>query len=133
MNMEYEKIFISNFIKKNKRARIEYELLNIKKRRNAIGRFCHTSKEYIENSKIIYEGNKITISELKKFVIKYTQEKKCYLISWNLDIDGSFMDPESALNVIIGAGMPSIMVFKNLIIIETEQEQGAAIKYVLLS
>lgn len=57
----------------------------------------------------------------------------CYLISWNSDIDGIFLDKESALNEIIGYGMASIMVFKNLILIETEQEQGSAIKYVLFS
>lgn len=62
MNIEYEKIFI-NLLKK--RTRLEYELSNIRKRKNAIGRFCHTTREYIEASWIICEGNKISIGGLK--------------------------------------------------------------------
>lgn len=133
MIIEYEKSFLSKFIKKNKRPRLEYELLNLKKRKNAIGRFCHTSKDYVEVSKIIYEGNKITISSLNNLIKKYTQEKNCYLISWYTEIDGILIDLNKALEITIGAGMPSILIFKNLVVIETEQEQGAAIKYVLFS
>lgn len=133
MNSEYEKIFVNKFISKNKRSRIEYELSNSKKRKNAIGRFCHNSLNYLEESKIIFSGNSITVYELNALIKKYTQEKICYLISWDSDIDGVFLEREKALNEIIGAGMASIMVFKNLLVIETEQEQGGAIKYVLFS
>lgn len=133
MNSEYEKTFVDKFISKNKRARIEYELSHTKKRKNAIGRFCHDSLNYLEESKIIFSGNSITVHELNALIKKYTQEKSCYLISWDSDIDGGFLEREKALNKIIGAGMASIMVFKNLLVIETEQEQGAAIKYVLFS
>lgn len=133
MNSEYEKKFVTKFIIKNKRQRIEYELTNIKKRKNAISRFCHNSLSYIDESKIVYSGNSITIHELNKLMNEYTKEKQCYLISWNSDIDGDFLEREMALNAIIGGGMASIMVFENLIVIETEQELGAAIKYVLFS
>jgi len=133
LNNEYEKIFVDKFILKSKRPRIAYELTNTKKRKTAIGRFCHNSLDYIEESKIIFAGDSISIDELNNLIKKYTNAKECYLISWNSGIDGSFLDREIALNEIIGYGMASIMVFKNLIVIETEQEQGPAIKYVLLS
>lgn len=110
-----------------------YELSSTKKRKNAIGRFCHNSLNYLEESKIIFSGNSISIYELNTLIKKYTKEKNCYLISWDNGIDGIFLEREDALNEIIGAGMASIMVFTNLLVIETEQEQGAAIKYVLFS
>ena len=76
MNNEYEKNFISKFIKKNKRPRIEYELANINKRKNVLSRFCHNSLDYLEESKVIFSGNSITIQEINTLIKKYTQEKK---------------------------------------------------------
>ncbi len=133
MNSEYEESFVNKFILKNKRSRIAFELSNTKKRKDAIGKFCHNSLDYIQESKIVFTDSSITNVGLNDLIKKYTNEKMCYLISWNSEIDGTFLDKESALNEIIGYGMASIMVFKNLIVIKTEQEQGPAIKYVLFS
>ena len=60
-----------------------------------------------------------------------TADDKCYIISWNSGIDGNWLNAEEALKKIIGYGMPSIAIFNDLVIIETEQELGAATKYVL--
>ena len=131
MNNKFELEFINNYITKNKRERILYELTSKKKRKNAIGRFCHNTLEYIDKTKIVYEGNTISVYELENLIKKYTKDKEGYLISWDSDIDGSILPIENALNEVIGKGMASIVVFSNVILIETEQEQGAAIKYVL--
>lgn len=133
MNNEYEINFVNKFIVKNKRERILYELSSNKKRKNVIGRFCHDSLVYIDESKIVYKGNTISNSELESLVINYTFDKMCYVIAWNSDIDGRFLEREYAINEVIGNGMASIIVFENVIIIESEQEQGAATKYVLYS
>lgn len=42
------------------------------------------------------------------------------------------LDSKAALDTIIGNGMAAIMIWSNLVIIESEQEQGPAEKYVLL-
>ena len=131
MNNKFELEFINNYITKNKRERILYELASKKKRKNAIGRFCHNTSEYIDETKIVYKGNTISVYELENLIKKYTNDKEGYLISWDSDIDGSILSIENALNEVIGKGMASIVVFSNVILIETEQEQGAAIKYVL--
>lgn len=131
MNNKFELEFINNYITKNKRERILYELTSKKKRKNAIGRFCHNTLEYIDKTKIVYKGNTISVYELENLIKKYTKDKEGYLISWDSDIDGSILPIENALNEVIGKGMASIVVFSNVILIETEQEQGAAIKYVL--
>lgn len=60
---------------------------------------------------------------------KYTPEKRCYLISWNIDIDGKFLDKEEVLNKILEEGMALIVIFKNLVIIK--EEQGFSMKYIL--
>lgn len=56
----------------------------------------------------------------------------CYIISWNTDIDGQVLPISEALDIIIGYGMPSILITNTLILIETEQVQGPAEKYILM-
>lgn len=43
------------------------------------------------------------------------------------------MNCDEAIDCIIGNGMAAIMVFHNLAVIETEQEVGSAVKYILYS
>lgn len=124
-----EEDFVMTYIVKEKRERLLYELFSKKKRLSAIGRFCHTAIEYIDERKIFYCGEKISHKELLEFID--TADDKCYIISWNSDIDGNWLNAEEALKKIIGYGMPSIAIFNDLVIIETEQELGAATKYVL--
>lgn len=127
---QVEKNFVMTYIVKEKRERLLYELFNKKKRLSAIGRFCHTTMKYIDARKILYCGNKISQKELLELV---HADDKCYIISWKSDIDGNWLNAEEALMKIIGYGMPSIAIFNDLVIIETEQELGAAQKYVLRS
>ncbi len=128
-----EKRFIDNFIKKNKRERVLYELSNPRKRKDAIGRFCHNTLEMIDEKKIIYCGKHITIEELKKFINDSSKGEMCYVISWDEEFDGKSVKPSVALEHMISSGMAVVIIFTRLIIIKEEQEVGAPIKYVLFS
>ena len=131
MNNKFELEFVNNYITKGKRERLLYELTSKKKRKNAISRFCHNTLAYIDKNKVVYEGNTISVYELEKLIKKYSKNKEGYVISWESDIDGRILPIDNAINEVIGNGMASIVIFSNVILIETEQEQGAAIKYVL--
>lgn len=133
MNREYEENFINKFIVKSRRQRILYELSNKKKRTEGVWRFCHGTSELVIDSKIIYEGNSISNKEISLLIKKYTKEEQCYIISGDSDTDGKFMNCDEAIDCIIGNGMAAIMVFHNLAVIETEQEVGSAVKYILYS
>lgn len=52
MDKEKELLFVKNFIIKQKRERILYELASNKKRKNAISRFCHMASDYIDIKKL---------------------------------------------------------------------------------
>lgn len=130
MEKEIEDFFVRTYIMKNRQDRILHELCHEKKRVNALSHFCHSSNEYIKKSKIIYEGNDISISELQKH-IDSTKEKQCYVMSYDKTLDAKWFKKDEVLALIIGRGMPSIAVFKHLAIIETEQIQGPARKFVL--
>ena len=78
-----EKKFIDTYIVKSRKDRIFYELCNKKKRIHAIGRFCHTTVDYVKETCISYSGNKISREELLELIQKNNQNK-CYVISWAL-------------------------------------------------
>lgn len=131
MQEEIEKNFVNTYITKNKRERILFELLNSNKRVHAIGRFCHGSLKYLVESTIIYQGDKISTGEMLSMIKEHTKEKQCYVIAYNEYLDQQFMENQSALREVIGNGMAAVMIWDNIVIIETEQEQGPAMKYVL--
>lgn len=131
MNFDYEQFFIHYFIVKNKRERLQFELLNESKRERAISRFDHGAMKYLDERKIIYSGNDISWSDLKNLIEKNTDEQSCYVISFYEEIDRTMIKVKDLFDRVIGLGCASIMVFTNMAIIETEQVQGPAMKYVL--
>ncbi len=130
MNYEIEKEFVNNFIIKNRRERLLFELKSAKKRKNAIGRFCHTSLQYLDDSKILIKGKTVTEQEIKN-IVKKNIDKEWYLISWDENFDGETYEIEKALDIIINMGMASIMICGDYAIVIEEQENGAPNKYIL--
>ncbi|WP_167957545.1 hypothetical protein [Anaerosporobacter faecicola] len=133
MSLEYEEEFVEKFLTKNKRERLLFELSSTKKREHAIGHFCHNTLDYIDENKIVYMGNTLSNSELIKKLRSYSMKSLVYIISWNENLDGSLMEVDKAINEIEEEGMASIIMLGNAILIKTEQEQGAAVNYILYS
>ena len=57
MKYNAEEYFVNNYVIKEKRGRLLFEL-NGKKRRDGIGRFCHGADEILIGRKIILSGKK---------------------------------------------------------------------------
>lgn len=121
MNVNMEKKFVKEYIKKNKRDRIYYELSSAKKRKSAIGRFCHNAMDFIDERKVEYYGT--DLSRVKEIIDK-AYKKECYMISWDASVDGCMYKPFEAINIMNNMGMPSIVVFEDFCIIRTEQTSG---------
>ncbi|MCI8410508.1 MAG: hypothetical protein HFJ09_14755 [Lachnospiraceae bacterium] len=64
-------------------------------------------------------------------IYQNTNERKCYIVSFYKDIDQTMIKVEDLFYRVIGLGRVSIMIFTNMALIETEQIQGPAMKYVL--
>ena len=128
MDLKIEESFVNKYISKNKRNRIYHELSNTKKRRRAIGRFCHNAMECIDNQMIKYQGEDF---QYGMKLIRNFNDKECYLISWDDSIDGCLYEPLEAINKMDSIGMPSIAIFSNFCIIKTEQIMGAAEIFIL--
>lgn len=128
MDKDIEEKFVKCYIAKNKRERLIFELQG-EKRRHGIGRFCHSADDLLITSKIKISG-KYIIQDLKK-KLEMAKDDKCYVISYYENLDGRIFNKNEVLDVILGMGMPSIAIFDDFAIIETEQECGPAMKYLL--
>ena len=127
--MEIEESFIRKYIKKQRRDRIYYELTNTKKRKDAIGRFCHNAEDFLDRRKITYQGT--DMAEGIELINRFS-EKECYTISWDDEIDGGVYPALEAIDKINAVGMASIAIFENFCIVKTEQEQGPAEIFLLI-
>ena len=128
MDQKTEEQFVQIYIAKNKRERLLFELQS-KKRSDGIGRFCHRTDELLINEKVKAKGPEIW--EKIESRIRMSKAQTCYVISFFPDLDGKVFRKQEVMEKIIGRGMPSIAIFDDFTIIETEQEQGPAIKYLL--
>ena len=128
MNAEIERDFVDQYICKRRRDRIWHELTHEKKRKNAIGRFCHRVEEFIDPRKVIYQGT--DMEECVEWIHKFNEEE-CYIISWDESEDGIIYGALEAIDRMWDNGMASIAVGKKCCMIKTEQEIGAPEWYVL--
>jgi hypothetical protein len=67
-------------------------------------------------------------------LLKFNGAKdNCYVISYNKDIDGLYLQLSTALEKAIGYGMPSIIscVLNKLLYFESEQVYGSPARYIL--
>lgn len=130
MNGEYENIFIEQFIVKERRERLRFELCG-KKRRDALSRFCHNSEDLLLMNRVVYSGNDISQKALIKLAEENCQSSKCYIMAYNDDIDGIVCKFAEAVGMAVGNGMAAIIISDGFAIVETEQCFGNAKKYVL--
>ena len=128
MNKVIEENFVNSYIIKNKRERLLFELCG-KKRRDGVNRFSHYADTLLIEEKIKIKGQ-YNSNELRD-VITAANCKTCYVISFSEELDGKEFNKDEVLDHISNCGMASIVVFDNFAIIQTEQEQGPAIKYLL--
>jgi hypothetical protein len=132
MDREIENRFVRTFLQKRIQDRVIFELASDKKRKTAIYRFCHTAEEIVKPQLIRHKSKKMDSREIMRIAGELSAEQTCYLISSNEEIDGQRTTIAEALSCCLGYGMPSIIVIgEKVAIIETEQENGAACKYVL--
>lgn len=128
MDIQTEQFFVHTYITKSRQDRLLYELNSPQKRRDGIRRFCHCTMQLVKSSMMRYQGKDVSILQNG---IDACRESQCYVISEDSAIDDTWQDRETILSQIIGKGGPSIAIFKNFVVIETEQIQGAAEKFLL--
>ncbi|OCA92581.1 hypothetical protein [Pseudobacillus wudalianchiensis] len=134
MNKELEEIIIKAFFVKRVQERVLFELASPKRRLDALSRLCHNYNTTLREQymfKIPKPNSDKT--EIEALLKKHGAEKLCYIISWNEEIDGQQMPLLSALENVVGFGMPSIIscIPGKLAYFESEQGYGPPPRYFL--
>lgn len=134
MNRTQEQLIVQAFFEKRIQERVLHELAFPKKRLDALSRLCHNYSTTLRK-KYLIEVPKANFNKegLETLLRKYGPIKHCYVISWDEDIDGKEMPLSSALEHIVGLGMPSIIscIPGKLAYFESEQGYDAPPRYVL--
>lgn len=121
--------FINKFIHKEKRERVSFELNNVKKRSLFINKLNHKSFDFIDSKKIIQISKNDFEFVKEKLCIK--DNELCLLIS-NYDcLDNQKLGFKEAFEACNGLGLATLIIIisKNKIYLQTEQENGSSNKY----
>ena len=134
MDKEYEKKLIDAFFNKSIRERIKFELFSTNKRKDAIGRLSH-NWDLLLNAKYMIKIQKPNsdYNTIAQQLRDYGALDICYTISYDDEIDGKYLSLHTALEKVIGFGMPSIVscVSDKLAYFESEQCYGAPPRFIL--
>lgn len=125
-----EKIFVERCIINRMQDRILFEL-NGKKRKNGIGRFSHNAADLLKSESIVASGNKLFKDIIIKLTEKFDTSGKCYIAAYNEKLDKKLSTFCEALEMVLGNGMPAVIISNKIAVIETEQCYGAPIRYIV--
>ncbi len=129
-NEKIEHFFVNNFVVKNRKQRLFYELSG-KKRIDGMMRFCHGTEEMIIKEKIIASGTDLCEQEILPIIRQHTNAGNAYIMAYDEVIDASSCSVQEALEKVLGNGMAAIIVIDNVVVIETEQVCGTPERYIL--
>ncbi|MCK1985803.1 MULTISPECIES: hypothetical protein [Peribacillus] len=125
MDKEMEKIIVKSFFTKRLQDRVLFELSSNKKRKDALSRLCHTYRTTLREEYImeISKPNSDPVG-IAKLLKQNGAGHSCYVISWDEDIDGMEIPLLTALEKVVGMGMPAIIscIPNKLAYFEAEQE-----------
>lgn len=132
MDISLEEKFVQTFCEKRIRDRLIFELKNTKKRKDAIGRFCHDIDNLIKQPYILQTSNKWTSDDIISIIHNISKSNRCYIIAFDEDIDGKNTSLADGIKECFYRGMATINIIdEKTAIIKSEQSFGASQKYIL--
>ena len=131
MDQLKEEKFVQQFIRKNRRERLLYELASKKKRYEGISRFCHQAEDFLDDKLIVMQGEDLERqNDFQKFIKKHDQQ--CYILSPDYDLNEATLPLETA---VIRAAMNTdavVIIGDNFAIVYTEAMKTRG-KYLLVN
>lgn len=119
MNFALEEQFVTNYINKEYKDRLLFELNSNKKRENALSRFSHNAKDLLKKGKIQLTLTSFEQAKLQSFL----KETDYYVIS-AIHLDGVTMTKSQVLTYLDESFGPVIVCGANIAIVKKEYEVG---------
>ncbi len=130
MNYDAEKHFVQKFIRRSRRERLFFELTTPERRYDGVSRFCHQSKELLDPSKIIMEGDDIDRSP--EFVCFMRQHDEiCCVLSPDYSLDERFVPLKEAVSKAIICPDAVLILGSTFAIVFSEPMKGGRSKFLL--
>lgn len=127
---KFEQAFVTNCIVKRMQDRLLFELSG-KKRMNGIDRFSHNADEVLKAETIIAKSNQLSMDEILAVSDHISPETECYIAAHNENLDRRTCSFSEAAELVLGNGMPAIIIAEHFALIETEQCYGTPTRYIV--
>ena len=129
-----EEAFVTNFVLKSRRERASFELSSESRRGRFLNRLCHDFASVFDARYLQPLLQPEDSLSLRKLLEKSGAKKTCYVISSHDAVDGKQIPLGDAIHVVMGYGLPSIIICApdSLAYIEAEQVQGSPPRYLLV-
>ena len=125
-----EQHFVESFIRKNRRARLLYELTTPEKRYDGVSRFCHRARDFLDPARIVMEGEDLERrSEFERFVRQH--DELCFVLSPDFWMDGQFLPLPDALRQTAICPDAVLILGSTFAVVFGEPMKGGRGKYLL--
>jgi hypothetical protein len=124
--------FIKNFVLKEKRERIDFELKNDKKRTKFTDRLNHKWDTVLDMRFVTKIPSGVIDYEFAKKELKIKADELCYVVSNHDDIDGQIDEFEKVFDKVYGRGFGSLIINSSgdRFYLETEVVQGKQNRFI---
>ena len=132
MNGSAEERFAANYVRKEKRERLLYELTNPKKRYQGLDRFCHHAAELIDPGKVLLQGDDLERQDaFCRFAAVHPGP--CAVLSPDPALDGQTLPfPDAAAQAFMCADA-SILLGEDFALVTEEAYVGKRAHFLLVS
>lgn len=131
MDINIEEKIVNSFFNKRSRDRILYELKSSEKRERFFSKISHRCEDYIDGRFIVQKSDKlISIDIIKQKLCR--KNRMCYVIAYKSNLDGMFVDFETAMDELWGNGPYLVYsINSNSLYLETEYNFSVHQSYIL--
>lgn len=126
------KVFITNFIQKDKRERCSFELTNPKKRNKFVDRLNHKWESVLDMRLLTKVEKDQDYSEKIKQLLKFKDDELCYVISSYEEYDDKVIPFTEVFKEIYARGFATLLIntSADTLFLDTEQEQGHTPRFI---
>ena len=130
MDHERERYFVQNFIKKERRERLMYELASIERQLAGIDRFSHHAADLLDPKKIAMQGEDLERRpEFRRFA--ETHDELCMILSTDFYMDEYLLPLGTAVMLAAESPEAALILGSSFAVVFGESMKGGRGKYLL--
>jgi hypothetical protein len=113
LNIDWENIFVNNFLVERVRDRSLFELRSLKRRKDFFNKMCHNYLDMLICDYVLKLPSfqiDMEINAIKTILVKYGAKDNCYFMSHNEDSNDKIIAIENGLEICRSHSMPVFLI-----------------------